>query len=259
MKRYAMIGLGAILTAAATSSAAQTPSGVPASQESVQELTRRVEALERILAPIIGQSEQTQRGQQLLRAQLERLAEETVGELAAVRAELAKHSTLLTRTPAQPLGGTAGAPPAAPLPPGASSAAAAAGDAPPPDYLARARTSIQEQAWGQAEFDASAQLALTAQGEKAAEANYLLGRSLLGQGHVASAAEKFLAVYDSKPPAALAAENLFYLGEALRQLGLPDNTQLCAVYAETLQQHGTVLGADRIAEIRTHLAQQNCS
>lgn len=255
MKRRSLFGAGAILAALASQSAAQSAPAEPASQASVQELNRRVEALERILAPVIGQTEQNSRSQQLLRAQVERLAQETVGELAAMRAELARQATLTLRLQA--------AEQAAASPTGPGNAAIAAPAAPTAaasstDYLARARAAIAAQAWGQAEYDASAQLALSAQGEQAAEANYLLGRSLLGQGHVASAAEKFLLVYDSKPQTTLAAENMFYLGEALRQLGLPDTGQLCAVYAETLQQHGPSLGPDRVAQVRTHLSEHNC-
>ncbi len=253
MKRISLLGAGAILATLASNGAAQTAPAEPASQASVQELTRRVEALERILAPVIGQAEQNSRSQQILSTQVERLAQETVSELAALRAELARQAAAarqLQVNPAQAGGGTA----EATASPGAQ--IATSGNA---DYLARARAAIAAQAWGQAEYDASAQLALSAQGEQAIEATHLLGRSLLGQGHVASAAEKFLLVYDSKPQPNLAAENMFYLGEALRLLGLSDTTQLCAVYAETLQQHGVSLGADRVAKVRAHLTEQNCT
>lgn len=255
MTRRSLFGAGAILAALASQSAAQTALTEPASQASVQELTRRVEALERILAPAIGQTEQNARSQQLLRAQVERLAQETVGELAAMRAELAKQTniTLRLQSAEQAPGSSTGPGSTAIAAPAVPTAAASN-----TDYLARARAAIDAQAWGQAEYDASAQLALSAQGEQFAEANYLLGRSLLGQGHVASAAEKFLLVYDSKPQANLAAENMFYLGEALRQLSLPDTGQLCAVYAETLQQHGPSLGPDRVGQVRAHLSEHNC-
>lgn len=246
MARALMVSFSAVLVMLSSSGHAQSAPPAAATQDSVQELVRRVEALERILAPLISQSEQNQRGQQLLRAQVERLAQETFGELAAMRAELAKRGPVTVEQAKD------GQPAAQPVTPTVK-------EAPAVDYLARAREAVAREAWSQAEYDASAQLALTDQGKQAAEANHLLGRSLLGQGHVASAAEKFLLVYDSQPPAALAAENLYFLGEALRKLALPDNSQLCAVYAETLQQHGTNLDAERIAKVRASLAEENCA
>ena len=216
---------------------------VPASDARIDELTRRIEALERLLAPVIGQTEQVQRDQALLRADLLQLATQTREQLAAMPRQASQ------------------AAPAVPAPTKAEQAAEpkpADARLAPPDYLARARENIAAQAWSQAEFDASVQLAVPDQPEKQVEANYLLGRSLLGQGHLALAAEKFLSVYDARPPAALAAENLFYLGQTLQQLGLPDNSQLCAVYAETLQDYAAIVDAERIADIRKQLAQQNC-
>lgn len=225
-----------------------TPAGANAQaqpdQSQIQELQRRIEALERILAPVIGQAEQNQRNQQLLSAELKQLAEQTRLQIAALQMPAPVASP-------PPVERQLSLPAQASLPRSADTSG--------PDYLTRARTGIGEGSWAQAEFDASAQLAIQNQPEKVTEATYLLGRSLLGQGHMALAAEKFLSVYDSKPAPALAAENMFYLGEALRELGLPDKTQLCAVYAETLQDHGAALGAERVAHLRQRLAEQQCS
>lgn len=209
----------------------------------IDALTRRIEALERLLGPVIGQAEQIAREQYILRGDLDQFALQSRNELGKLQDRI-NAQELSVKTPPNIL----------PEP-------TTARDNPPlqaADYLVRARASLAAGSWAQAEFDAVTLHTMSQDAAIQTEATHLLGRSLLGQGQAALAAEKFLEVYDRQPAAALGATNLFYLGEALRQLNLPDNSQLCAVYAQALHDYGAELQAEQLSEIRAHLADQNC-
>jgi TolA-binding protein len=61
-------------------------------------------------------------------------------------------------------------------------------------------------------------------------ANNLIGRALLAKGDARGAAQVLLANYRGNPRGERAADSLFYLGQALMQLGQPG--QACKAYAE---------------------------
>ena len=71
-------------------------------------------------------------------------------------------------------------------------------------------------------------------------ANNLIGRSLLAKGDARGAAQVLLANYRGNPRGERAPDSLFYLGQALMQLGQPG--QACKAYAELESVYKTASG-----------------
>ncbi len=73
-------------------------------------------------------------------------------------------------------------------------------------------------------------------------ANNLIGRSLLAKGDARGAAQVLLANYRGNPRGERAPDSLFYLGQALMQLGQPG--QACKAYAELESVYKTGIRPD---------------
>jgi TolA-binding protein len=88
-------------------------------------------------------------------------------------------------------------------------------------------------------------------------ANNLIGRALLDKGEPRAAAEALLANYRNNPSGERAPDSLFYLGQALMQLGQP--VQACKAYSELDAVYGAKIRAD-LKKLETDAkAQARCS
>ena len=87
-------------------------------------------------------------------------------------------------------------------------------------------------------------------------ANNLIGRSLLSKGDANGAAIALLANYRANENGERASDSLYYLGQALMQLGQPG--QACKVYAEFDAVYGAKARADLKKQVADAKAQAQC-
>ena len=87
-------------------------------------------------------------------------------------------------------------------------------------------------------------------------ANNLVGRALLDKGDPRAAAEALLANYRSNPKGERAPDSLYYLGQALMQLGQP--SQACNAYQELTAVYGARLRADLKQLVEEAQAKAQC-
>ena len=80
------------------------------------------------------------------------------------------------------------------------------------------------------------------QAQRVSYANNLIGRALLDKGDARAAATAFLANYRNNPGGERAPDSLFYLGQALKQLG--QSAQACKAYAELDAVYGAKIRPD---------------
>ena len=88
-------------------------------------------------------------------------------------------------------------------------------------------------------------------------ANNLIGRSLLDKGEARAAAEALLSNYRNNPRGERAADSLYYLGQALMQLGQPG--QACKAYQELDAVYGSKVRADLRSQVTLAKAKAQCS
>jgi TolA-binding protein len=88
-------------------------------------------------------------------------------------------------------------------------------------------------------------------------ANNLVGRALLDKGQARAAAEALLANYRQNPKGERAADSLFYLGQALMQLGQPG--QACKAYDELNAVYGSKVRADLKQLVQEAQSKAQCS
>lgn len=229
----------------------------PADQ-GLRDLTSRVESLERTLAAMTGQIEETQHEQDLQRqkeakdmadldARLKTLETAANPPAPAITAPPAPDMTAPPRRPGKgapprPLPAQPAADDAAPSPAAAPAEAAgpSTGDPGEDAYMAGYKL------WEQKKFP-EAQDALQAMIKKypkhkrASYARNLLGRAQLDGGMPAMAAQTFYGNYQTDPRGERAPDSLFYLGQALTQLKKPADA--CKAYGELEQVYGSTLAA----------------
>jgi TolA-binding protein len=87
-------------------------------------------------------------------------------------------------------------------------------------------------------------------------ANNLIGRSLLDKGQARDAAAVFLANYRGNPGGERAPDSLFYLGQAVMKLGQPG--QACRAYAEFDAIYGAKARTDLKKQVADAKAQAQC-
>lgn len=85
---------------------------------------------------------------------------------------------------------------------------------------------------------------------------YQRGRALLDEGQPRAAAEVFLSSYRTNPNGAHAQDSLYYLGQALVELGQP--TQACKAYAELQSVYGGDIRSDIRPLLVKALADAGC-
>jgi TolA-binding protein len=238
-----------------------TPNGLPASTP-INDLTARVNALEKTMMQLTSQveqqdhrlsvlSEQAAKARQEFSTRLQ-LIEQAAAPVAAVTPPPAPEA--IDAPPPRP-GATR---PARPLPaaapvekPAADEPAPAASNDPAEDaYMNGYRL------WTQKKYT-EAQTALRdvvkkyPKSRRASYAQNLLGRAYLDAGRPANAAEAFAANYQTNPRGERAPDSLYYLGESLTKLG--KSSDACRVYGEFDSAYGTTASASlksRVAAAR---------
>jgi TolA-binding protein len=219
----------------APSTAAPGTTGVPATS-AVADLSARVDALEGQLRSLTGQIEENGN-------RLRQLEESLVRFQAQYHREAAERAAAATPPPAEPV--TTPARTTRPAettsePTTTSTPSTSAGDAAEAAYNAGYRL------WEQKRY-AEAQQALEAMAKRyptskwASWANNLAGRAYLDEGKPATAAKTFLANYQGNPRGERAADSLFFLGQALQQLG--KSAEACKAYDELQAEYGSSMRA----------------
>ena len=204
-----------------------------ATQDSVNNMIGRLDAIERQLADIVRQSEENGNRVAVMEAELARLRADQDRRIRALETAPPTEEPVTT-DPEE----AAEAPPPAPKPKveTASSESAAAesildNGADP----AEAAYDAGYQLWNSGKYDAAIK-SLQAFTKKYPDhrrtswAYNLAGRALLDKGQPRAAAEALLANYRRDPKGERAQDSLFYLGQALMRLGQPG--QACKAYAE---------------------------
>jgi tol-pal system protein YbgF len=236
--------------------------GTPASTP-INDLTSRVDALERQLQTLTAQSEQDSFQLHQLQDQVNRFKADAEFRLNALEGKpnsagappAAAPLPPISSEPAPPVPRATPAPTPAKPAAAASPAPAAGVDAAEAEYLA-AYQFVRESKYPEAEVALKAYVAKYPKNKRASYAQHWLGRSYLADGKPASAAEAFLANYTTMPRGDRAPDSLYWLGQSLMKLNKPADA--CKVYGELLDVYGAKMSAafkDQTAKAR---AAANC-
>jgi TolA-binding protein len=239
-----------------------------ATQESVNSLATRLEAIERQLAEIVGQAEENGNRVGVMEAEIARLRAEQDRRLRALeRPEPVQEPGADTMEPtdaADPADDEALAAPAPSRPkveasrPRPLPAAVSTGNI---DVDAEAAYDVGYQLWTAGKYDAAIK-SLQAMAKKypnhrrASWAHNLAGRALLDKGQPRAAAEALLANYRRDPKGERAQDSLFYLGQALMKLGQAG--QACKAYSELEEVYGGQVRAPLKAALPNAKAEAKC-
>ena len=232
-----------------------------ATQDSVNDLNGRLDAVERQLADIVRQAEENGNRVAVMEAELARLRADQDRRLRALEsAPAAQETEGAAPAPDEQRRGSAArvpSPRSSPRP-GQSLPPLPTGDA---DVDAEAAYDQGYQLWTAGKYDAAI-TSLRAMAKKFPDsrrvswANNLIGRSLLDKGQPRAAAEALLANYRRDPKGERAQDSLFYLGQALVKLGQPG--QACKAYAELEDVYAGQLRAPLKAAIPGAKAEAKC-
>jgi len=237
--------------------------GTPAAP-AVTDLTARVDALERELARLTGQTEQNAFRLRQVEESLNRFKSDSEFRLNAL--EGGAPPAAGGGSPAAPAGMAPTRTPRAdePAPPvlapnapaaGPASAPPSTGDAGEDAYLAAYRLWEAKQ-YGQAETALKQVAAKYPDHRRASFAQNLLGRAYLDDGKPAAAAEAFYANYQKMPRGERAPDSLFFLGQSLVQLKKPGDA--CKVYDELLDVYGSKIDAGLKQRVAKGRADAKC-
>jgi TolA-binding protein len=230
-----------------------------ATQDSVNSLNSRLDAVERQLADIVRQAEENGNRVGVLETELARLRADQDRRLRAIESAPATQESETAAPDEQ-----ADAPPPAPRPkiegkPESKTVAASTGDA---DADAEAAYDQGYQLWTAGKYDAAitslrAMVKKYPDSRRVSWANNLAGRALLDKGQPRAAAEALLTNYRSNPKGERAQDSLFYLGQALVKLGQPG--QACKAYAELEDVYAGEVRAPLKAALPGAKAEAKCS
>ena len=243
-----------------------------ATQSSVATLDQRIDALERQMADILRLSEENGHALQSLQADLSKVRSDDRQRIDALEQRLNEAAAAAAAVPAVET-----PPPVTTKPPAAKPAIkptirkgeTASASAPAEGGPATALGDPAEDAysegfhqWEAGQYDqAIASLkAFTAaypKHRRVSYANNLIGRALLDKGDARAAANTLLANYRSNPAGERAPDSLYYLGQALMQLGQP--SQACKAYQELDAVYGAKVRADLKAQVQSAEAKAQCS
>lgn len=215
--------------------------GQPASAP-LNDLTARVNAIEREVARLTGQTEENQHQLSVMSDQMakDRQAFDT-------RLKALEQGGALPGQPAPAIGAATPPPPrVAPPPPrnttdsapredDTASATPSSGDPAEDAYMAGYEL-WKAKKYPEAEKALKAVVAKYPRHKRASYAQNLLGRAYLDDGNPATAAEAFAANYQTNPRGERAPDSLYYLGQALVQLKKPADA--CRVYDELDAAYG---------------------
>jgi TolA-binding protein len=234
-----------------------------ATQDSVNALNGRLDALERQLADIVRASEENGNRVAVMEAELARLRADQDRRIRALETAPA------TEEPAAPAaddqGGQAEAPPPAPRPK-VETAKAESGPAAltPASLTDPAEAAYDEgyQLWNSGKYDAAirslqAFIKKYPDHRRTSWAYNLAGRALLDKGQPRAAAEALLANYRRDPKGERAQDSLFYLGQALMKLG--QSGQACKAYAELEEVYSANVRGPLKAALPGAKAEAKCS
>jgi TolA-binding protein len=244
-----------------------------ATQTSVIALSQRIDALERQMTDMLRQGEENANRLRGIESGLVQLRSDQEQRIAALEARMNAAPVAEPPVPetVQPPAATTTPPKPKPKPatrPPATSAEAAgpavdtAEAAAEPSDPGEDAYSEAFHMWEAGKYDDSinALRAFTAAYPKlrrVSYANNLIGRALLDKGQPRAAAEALLANYRNDPGGARAPDSLFYLGQALMQLGQP--MQACKAYSELDAVYGAKIRPD-LKKLETDAkAQAQCS
>jgi TolA-binding protein len=232
-----------------------------ATQDSVNSLNGRLDALEKQLTDIVRQSEENGNRVAVMEA-----------ELARLRADQERRLRALETAPAADEPATEGqgeqaeAPPPAPRPKietaKTDDGTTASPTAAPLTDPAEAAYDEGFQLWNSGKYDAAIK-SLQAFAKKypthrrASWAYNLAGRAMLDKGQPRAAAEALLANYRRDPKGERAQDSLFYLGQALMKLGQPG--QACKAYDELEDVYSGSLRAPLKSALPGAKAEAKCS
>jgi Uncharacterized protein conserved in bacteria len=233
-----------------------------ATQDSVNSLTGRLDAIERQLADIVRQSEESGNRVAVMETELARLRADQDRRIRAL--ETAPPTEEVPAT-SEEQGETAAAPPPAPKPKveRATSEQATAELIPASDSdPAEAAYDQAFQLWNSGKYDQAIK-SLQAFTKKypnhrrTSWAYNLTGRALLDKGQPRAAAEALLSNYRRDPKGERAQDSLFYLGQALMKLGQPG--QACKAYEELEEVYSSNLRAPLKSALPGAKSEAKCS
>jgi TolA-binding protein len=266
----------------------QVTVGMPASTP-LNDLTARVDALEKTVAQMTGQIEQDQHRLDLLSQQTAQDRQEFATRLKTLEAAAAPQQPVDPASAAPATDGMAGTglpkgtkpfstvtpvkTPVAPAKPpvktkpaptmaddttgtnAAATAAPASGDPAEDAYMAGYKLWTQKK-YPQAEASLAAVAKKYPKHKRASYAQNLLGRAYLDDGQPARAAEAFAANYTTNPHGDRAPDSLYFLGQSLMQLKKP--TDACRVYDELTAAYGDKIDASLKAKVAAGRTDAKC-
>ena len=237
-----------------------------ATQSSVATLDQRLDALERQMADMLRQSEENGHALRGLQADLAKARSDEQQRIAALEQRMNDAAAAAAAQPAAETPPPAATKPSTTKPvtkpattkPKSEASAATTAPAGGSDAAETAAASDPaEEAysqgfhqWEAGQYDQAigtlrAFTAAYPKHRRVSYANNLIGRALLDKGDARAAANALLANYRSNPAGERAPDSLYYLGQALMQLGQPG--QACKAYQELDAVYG--------AKVRAHLKQ----
>jgi TolA-binding protein len=251
-----------------------------ATQSSVVTLDQRLDALERQMADILRQSEENGNTLRGLQADLAKVRSDQDQRIGAIEqrmneaaAAAAASPTVETPAPAanpqtkpsttkpSTTKPTSGKPKAetvtsAVTPAGAETAQVGASD-PGEDAYSEGFRLWEGGQYDQAIAKLRAFTAAYPKHRRVSYANNLIGRALLDKGDARAAANALLANYRSNPAGERAPDSLYYLGQALMQLGQPG--QACKAYQELDAVYGSKVRTDLKSLVQAAETKAQCS
>jgi TolA-binding protein len=244
-----------------------------ASQSAVVSLDQRLDALERQMADILRQSEENGHRLQTLESDLSRARTDQEQRMATLEQRL---NDAAAAVPTIPVETTAPPPPTVkptPAKPGTAkpkptTPAAASNSTDAPTATAAASDPGEDaytegfKLWEAGQYDQAinslrAFTSAYPKHRRVSYANNLIGRALLDKGEARAAAEALLSNYRNNPRGERAADSLYYLGQALMQLGQPG--QACKAYQELDAVYGSKVRADLRSQVTLAKAKAQCS
>ncbi len=236
-----------------------------ATQSAVVTLDQRLDSLERQMSDLLRQSEENGHRLQSMEADAAKTRSDQEQRLGALEQRMNEAATAApAATIAPPASGPsakpAGSRPRADAAPAvaepASTAATVAAD-PGEDAYSEGFHLWEDGRNDDAITSLRAFTAAYPKHRRTSYANNLVGRALLAKGDARGAAQVLLANYRGNPRGERAPDSLFYLGQALMQLGQPG--QACKAYAELESVYKTGIRPDLKKLLPEAEAQAHCS
>ena len=247
-----------------------------ATQSSVVTLDQRLDALERQMADLLRQSEENSHALQGYQADLAKVRSDEEQRIGALEQRMNEAAAAAAATPPVETPPATTTKPtttkptttkpvvtkpkteasATTAPAGGSDAAEASATDPAEDAYSQGFHQWEAGQYDQAIGTLRAFTAAYPKHRRVSYANNLIGRALLDKGDARAAANTLLANYRNNPGGERAPDSLYYLGQALMQLGQPG--QACKVYQELDAVYGPKVRADLKQQVQAAEAKAQC-